>query len=139
LIPRGDYVKGIVGPLGGLGLLLFGLEVFLRKQIVFYHDRIVQVWHFLGKRTIPYKRARLIVPPVAYLVWTKVYRFKEADDNGYVPILQVPIAYSAMFASRETRKKVDKIVSFLVGVKDDRSINEKSRLLQEHILPKELL
>lgn len=133
----GKYARAIICPIGGAVLLVLGVEVLFTKHILFYKDRLEQVWHFVGERKIFYDRAKL--------VWAsrlngprkgKTYLIKEVETSGRAPFLQVPIYYVAYFVSPDTEEQVDRVLSYLVGIENNSRVNEKRRLFDRATLPK---
>jgi hypothetical protein len=142
LIPRAEYLPGIMGAIGGLGMLVFAFEILLTKRILFCEERVVKIWYFLGQRTIPYKKAMLMsaIPPKGIRRWmAHSYLLKEVDDRGKPILLQLPILYIARCVPREAAKEVDAIIGYLVGEKNIPRIHEVSLLFEKSTLSKEVL
>jgi hypothetical protein len=147
---RGDYFEGLLLGFGCLGLLVAGVDMLFSKRILFYRDRVVKEWYLLGRRTIPYARAKLAVNPawIRYSVWPFPYPSEgqpepfgiyETDGRGKVRPIQIPIGYGPSGVAPDTRNKVEAVICYLVGVEDRSKLYEQSRIFVESDLPKELL
>lgn len=121
-------------------MIYAGSELLFTKHILFYRDRIAKVWYLFGQRTILYARARLVVtPPSTGYKWIKAFSIQETDGTGKIYTFQMPIRFTAHFVSRETRRKVKTVTSYLVDLEDRSKLYEDPRLFAKSTLPKEIL
>jgi hypothetical protein len=145
LLLRGKYLPGLLVLPGCAVMVVVALDFFLTKHILFCRDRIIKDWYFLGQRIIPYARATLLVNPRFMRQWpgwrsaAKALRVKETDAKGRTPVLQVPILYCFLCVPTETRRKVEAVASYLVGIEDTATLYERSRMLVRTNLPKEVV
>lgn len=128
LIQRGN-VKGIVGPIGASIVLLFALDQIFTDQIIFYQDKVVKIWHFLGQRTIYYSSAKVTGGNSKVVQRPKWYQITETKDNGRRLWFQIPILYGAQFVPSDTAEEVDVIVDYLTGNDKNRSRSFKKSFL----------
>jgi hypothetical protein len=134
LILRGN-LKGIVGPIGATIVLVWALDVIFTDRIVFYQDRVVKIWNFLGQKTIYYSKAKVTGAPRNWQIQrSKWYQITETGDNGRRIWLQIPILYCAQFVPPDTAKRIDLIIDHLTGKNENRT-----RIFKERFLPIEVI
>jgi hypothetical protein len=144
LIPGGKYVEALIVGAAASVMLAGAIDFLFTKHVLFYRDRIVKVWHFLGQKTIPYERAKLIVSPrfVQRRVWplpNNGFRISLTDKTGRTYPIQIPVLFPRICVAAETRKKAEFIVSYLADVEDTSKLYEKSRIFTKSTLPKDIL
>ena len=126
---------GVGAALGAPVVLLYALDSLLTKLIIFYQDRVVKIWNFLGQETIYYSKAKVSGAPrnwqIQRLNW---YQITETKHNGRSLLFQIPIIYGAYFVPPDAAKKIDWIIDYLTGK------NEKThRMFKESFLPMDVV
>lgn len=140
---RSAYLLALICVPGALGTLAVTIDGSLTKHILFYDNRLVKVWYFLGQRTIPYAKAKLCVNS-GYRQWRygdagKSFRVWEIDDTGRVLWSQVYVGYCYPCVPGETRERVQTVLSYLLGLEDSSKFYEKSRSFVRDRLSREVL
>jgi hypothetical protein len=146
-----DYLRAAIAVPGCLILLGGSVSALFFKNLLFYRDRLVKVWHLFGQRTIPYSRAKMCVNPPwlrgilfpygkpLLVPYREPFRVRETDTTGRVRMIQTSIGFGSIFVSPDTNDKVEAIMSYLVGVEDKSKLYEKSRIFTKSTLPKDIL
>jgi hypothetical protein len=55
-----------------------------------------------------------------------------------MPFCRIPILYNTRCVSRDTAKKVEIVLAYLIGVENSAGIHDKPRVFQKAMLPREL-
>jgi len=137
----GAYLAALEGKYRGLATLLlpaailpFLLDSVLFKEILFYQDRVVKIWHFFGKKAIRYSNGSVSFPEW-YMRWLSSAHFIfESKENGRPVPMRMPLLYNAFFFSVDSAKQIEKIMAYLTEY-DERHL----RKFKKATLPKEVL
>jgi len=129
---RGEYLNAFLFSAPLLLMIYFTLDSILFKELLFYSDRVVKIWHFFGRRTIYYRRAKVIHPPW-YLRWLG-HAIRETRENGKDLLMQMPVSYVACFLRADSIKMIGKILDYLT---EDTENNQKP--FRKARLPKEVI
>lgn len=113
-------------------MFLLALDSMSFKELRFYQDRVVKIWHIFGSRTIFYRTAKVIDPP-SYLRWLS-YAIRETEENGKDLLLQMPVSYVACLFPSDSSKMIGKILDYLT---EDTENNP--RTFKKVGLPKEVI
>lgn len=142
---REDYLRALIEAVAASIFLAGATDSLLTKHIVFYQDRVVKVWYFLGYKTIPYARGKLRVWPaymryhLGYKTARKSFGILEVDDTGRVPLLQMPIGYCFICVTPTWRKQVETVMRYLLGGEEGADIYEADGVFVKSTLPKDIL
>jgi len=129
---KGEYIHAFFVSVFLLLMLLLALDSIFFKELLFYQDRVVKVWHIFGNRTIYYRTAKVIDPPW-YLRWLS-YAIRETGENGKDFLLRVPVSYVAGLFPSDSTKTIGKILDHLTEDTENRS-----RRFKKARLPKEII
>jgi hypothetical protein len=131
---RGDYIKVALGLICAPFVLTVTVDQILTREILFYPDRVVKIWRFLGRRTIYYSNGQVKGPP-PHLRWLqKAYHIKEVRQKGTNILQRVPILYNTRFFPSETARQVAVIMEFLTDKSED-----NPRTFRKTLLPREAI
>lgn len=130
---KGQYSIATGCSLLGTAILLFTLDSLLFKELLFYRNRVVKVWRFLGQRTIYYSRAKVTGSSTSYRYFLRVFQIKESQI-GKALFIQVPISCIFFFFPPDVRNKISNIIDYLA---DDTSTGLK--MFNKSSLPKEVI
>jgi hypothetical protein len=114
-------------------MLLFTLDSILFKELLFYQDRVVKVWHIFGSRTIYYVAGKIVDPP-RYWRWVLSGHHIRETRSGKNFVLQIPVLYIGSMFPSTTARKIETIMDYLT-----QDVQNNPRNFKKASLPKEVI
>jgi hypothetical protein len=131
---REDYFGGALLWFFGFIMLYVPLDAIFFKELLFYQDRVVKVWHLLGQKSIPYSRAS-VKGPDWYMRWlSSAHHIFESKDDGKPIPMRLPLLYHSFFFTPKTRKRIEMIMDYMTEDKEN-----NPRKFRKSVLPKEVM
>jgi hypothetical protein len=129
-----NYRGAVAGLTLGSVILLVFLEAIFFKELLFYRDRVMKVWHLFGQKTIPYTRAN-VKRPDWYMRWvSSAHHIFESEEDGRPIRMRLPLLYHSSFFPPKTATKIEMIMDYMTEDKEN-----NPRKFRKSILPKEVV
>jgi len=129
---KGNYVHAFFVSVFLVLALVAILDSTFFKELRFYQNRVVKVWHVFGNRTIYYRTAKVITP-AWWLRWLSCVIRETTEDGKDLP-LQLPVSFIACLFPSYSRKVIGKILDYLTE-----DTENTSRHFKKASLPKEVI
>jgi hypothetical protein len=129
---RGKYMDAFIVSVLPLLMLLVTLDSIFFKELLFYQDRVVKVWHLFGRRTIYYSAGKVVDPPHSWR-WIFSYHHIRETRIGKNFVIQIPILYIAWLFPSAAAAKIETIMDYLT-----QDIEDNPRNFKRATLPKEV-
>ena len=130
---RGRYIDALLFSILPLLMLLFTLDSVFFKELLFYQDRVVKVWHIFGNRTIYYVAGKIVDPP-RYWRWVLSGHHIRETRPGKNFVIQIPILYVGSMFPSTTVQKIETIMDYLT-----QDVENNPRTFKKASLPKEVI
>jgi hypothetical protein len=135
----------VAGVIGLFIFFLFFMDILLFREVRLYKDRMVKIWHYIGKREINLADARLVAT-ADYAMgvgrfklgpYSKTKRIFDRRTNvawSYMGVPYTEVFYDEMLADQDDVKKLNTLLADLTGRKIEEFEQPRikiARLIQE--------